>query len=180
MGDKTRLVVAKHLQRIGTIYSAAVKEPTSVFAGAINPVMGVSVLGKAPIPRDGADKVFSPEQMRTIFATAKIIKFGYKRREAMMWILELLAYTGCRPNEVFQLMGGDVCEENGIRYLKIQGIDPTTGKPHPQKSVKTGGPRIVPLHPEVEGFYEYAKKVEIMSLFSKNSNGIVIMVERLI
>jgi integrase len=148
-----------HLQRLGAIFSAVIKEPKSPFHGMINPVSGVVVLGKNPPAKDGRDQVFSPKQSKTILETAARVKFGGKRAEETLWILRLLTFTGARPNEIAQLQGGDVCEENRIKFIRIQEMDCLTGKKHHHKSVKVQD-RVVLLHPMVADFFEHAKKFD--------------------
>jgi integrase len=128
------------------MFSAAAKDPKSPFAGMTNPAKGVGVLGKGPSKKDGSDRVYTSQQVRTILATAERTKFGMKRHPEIFWMLRLLAFTGARPNEIAMLQGGDVMEQDGIKFLRIQNADAVTGKLHPQKSVKTGEARTVPLH----------------------------------
>jgi integrase len=89
------------------------------------------------------------------------VKFGGKRHEQVSWALRLLAFNGPRPNEIFQLQGGDVCmSDNGVKFIWVRDVDPVTGKRHPEKKVKTGQSRRVPLHPDVMDFFEYAAQFD--------------------
>src|SRR5262249_25544382 len=122
-----------------------------------NPAVGVKVLGKKLPRKDGNDRTLAPVQVRAILEIAAKIKFGGERHEQVLWALRLLALNGPRPNEIFQLQAGDVCTSaNGVKFIWIRGIDAVTGKRHPQKRVKTGESRRVPLHPAVMDFFEYA------------------------
>ena len=152
------IMVATHLDRIRAMFSAASREPTdNPFAGMINPAVGVSMLGKRPPRKDGNDRPFTPAQVRTILETAASTKFGGNRHEEVFWSLRLLAFDGPRPNEIYQLQGGDVCvSDNGVRFIWIRDTDAVTGKRHLQKKVKTGEARAVPLHPDVMDFFDYA------------------------
>jgi integrase len=78
----------------------------------------------------------------------------------MLWGLKLLAYSGMRPREVFQLQGGDLqLSYNGVKFLWVTYNDAVTHKRHPEKTVKNNIPRMVPLHdPELLGFYDYAQQ----------------------
>jgi integrase len=154
-------MVATHLNRIRAMFSAACQEPTSPFAGVPNPAVGVKMLGKRPPRKDGTDRTFTPVQVRVILDTAARVKFGGNRHEQVLWALRLLAFNGPRPNEIFQLQGGDVCmTDNGVKFIWIRDIDPRTGKRHPEKKVKTGESRRVPLHPAVVDFFEYAAQFD--------------------
>jgi integrase len=155
----TLCMVATHLGRVQAMFSAACREPTSPFAGIPNPAVGVRVLGKKPPRKDGNDRTFTPVQVRAILETAAQVRFGGKRHEQVLWALRLLAFNGPRPNEIFQLQGGDVCmSDNGVKFIWVRDIDAVTGKCHLQKRVKTGESRRVPLHPGVMDFFEYAAR----------------------
>jgi integrase len=152
----SRQRVGTHLTLIHAMFSAVAREPTSPFAGMTNPAAGVKVLGRNPPPKDGADKVFTPLQVKLVLETAALVKFGNKRHDDILWILRLLTFTGARPNEICQLQGRDVCELDGVRSIRIQENDAVTGRKHPEKSVKTGEARVVPLHPAVMDFCKHA------------------------
>ena len=155
----SREMVAIHLQRIHAMFAAACREPTSPFAGRTNPAAAVpAMLGKKPPRKDGSDKVLTPIEVRTILETATRVRFGKKRHEKVLWSLRLIAFLGPRPNEIYQLQGGDVYELNGVKLIHIRDTDAVTGQPHPQKFVKNGEPRMVPLHPDVMDFFDYAAK----------------------
>jgi integrase len=153
----SRESVATHLGRVHAMFSAACREPTSPFAGMANPAAGISVLGKSPPQKDGRDRAFTPTQLRTVLETAASTKFGGNRHEETVWMLRLLAFTGARPNEIAQLQGGDVYEQDGVKVIHIRNADALTLQPHPQKSVKSEG-RLVPLHPAVLDFFDYADR----------------------
>lgn len=150
------IMLAMHLKRIRMMFSAACREPTSPFRSMINPAIGVNVLGKSPPQKDGRDRAFTPAQGRTILERAASTKFGNQRHEDILWMLRLLAFTGARPNEIAQLQGGDVYEQDGVKLFHIRNADALTDKPHPQKSVKAGEGRLVPLHHDVIEFFDHA------------------------
>jgi integrase len=156
----SRQRVATHLRLIHAMFSAVAKEPTCYFAGMTNPAAGVKVLGKNPPAKGGANRVFTPLQVKLVIETAAAAKFGdgnrKKRHTEILWILRLLTFTGARPNEICQLQGADVFEQDGVKCIRIQEIDAVTGKKHREKSVKTGEARIIPLHPAVLDFYVHA------------------------
>jgi integrase len=153
----SREMVATHLKRVRAMFSAASREPTdNPFAGIINPATGVNVLGKGPPQRDGRDRAFTPSQVRTVLETATRVRLGGNRHKETSWMLRLLAFSGARPNEIAQLQGGDVYEHDGVKLIHIRNTDAITDQTHPQKSVKIGQGRLVPLHPDVIEFFDYA------------------------
>jgi integrase len=159
---KSRGTITGHLGRLHAIYKAARKEPVdNPFHDILNPVAEVSVSGKAEPRKDGADRVFTPPEVLSIFDTAARVRFGDQRHEKIMWALRLIAYGGFRPKEIFQLQGADLAlSYNGVKFIWVRHTDAVSGRPHPQKSVKNDKPRMVPLHPELAGFYEFAQKFD--------------------
>jgi len=77
---------------------------------------------------------------------------------ARRWVPWLCAYTGARVNEITQLRSSDVLKVDGIDCIRIT---PEAG------TVKTGGQRIVPLHPHLveDGFVAWAKRKKPAPLF---------------
>ena len=138
--------------------------------GAHNPCTGVTIdvdyVGEPRHPYTG-------KEVRSILETAKRLKVGksYKGGDASrecLWLLRLEAFHGCRVQEPSQLQRGDLelidvrdvdlrdigLEPDDVRTL--DGFIPTlwfrkecaaTGKPHPEKSIKTGEDRHIALHP---------------------------------
>jgi integrase len=166
---KSRQTIKDHLTRLHSMYGAAAKDGAAEnpFRDLANPV-DVSIPGKDEPRKDGALKVFTPPEVLKILNTAKAIKFGpsYRGRAGlipggdikMVWGLKLLAYTGMRPREVFQLQGGDVqLSYNGVKFLWVTHNDAVSHKKHPEKTVKNDEPRMVPLHPELFGFFDFAQ-----------------------
>ena len=115
----SRQRVATHLTLIHAMFSAVAKEPTSPFAGMTNPAAGVKVLGRNPPPKGGANKVFTPLQVKLVLETAAAVKFGKKRHTDILLILRLLTFTGARPNEICQLQGADVFQQDGVKCIRI-------------------------------------------------------------
>jgi integrase len=74
---------------------------------------------------------------------------------SLRWAHWVMAFTGMRAGEVLQMTGSDVRREGDVWYLAVSE-DATEGK-----SVKTGQPRHVPVHPALirEGFVQYAKGI---------------------
>ena len=74
-------------------------------------------------------------------------------------MLRLLAFSGAAPNEIAQLQGGDVYEQDGVKVFHIRDTDAITQQPHPKKSEKRDvRRRVVPLHPDVMDFFDYAQR----------------------
>jgi len=69
---------------------------------------------------------------------------------ARRWVPWLCAYGGARVNEMTQLRGQDIHEEDGVWVMRIT---PEAG------TVKTGVARIVPLHPHLieQGFLAFVR-----------------------
>jgi integrase len=75
-------------------------------------------------------------------------------RASLRWAPWIMAFSGMRVAEVLQLAAADVREERDVPFLAIHEDDP-------DKSVKTGERRNVPIHPALvaEGFLDYARSV---------------------
>lgn len=86
------------------------------------------------------------EAARILLATRK------ETKPTRRWAHWIMAFTGMRVGEVLQLTRGDVRQEGGIWFLDIHEDDPG-------KSVKTGRPRHVPIHPALiaEGLIAYVQ-----------------------
>jgi integrase len=160
---KSRGAIKAHLERAHAMYKAAAKDPIdNAFHDCANPVREVSLAGKNERRKTG-DKVFTPPEVRTIFKVAREVRFGdtnrLKRHEKIMWAIRLAAYGGFRDDEIFQLQGGDVdVSYNGVKFIWVRHTDAVSAQPHPLKSVKNDQERMVPLHPEVHGFLEFARQ----------------------
>jgi len=167
-GDTTPGMVKTRLGHIKAMFNGAAKDPTSPFHGMSNPATGIGIRGE--LPAEMATLPFSPSQVRMILETAARIRFGDTRKSnrhtETMWALRMMAHTGARPNEILQLQGGDVVEENGVKCLRIQETDAVTGIKHPHKSIKTKKSnrtktderRVIPLHTDVLDFFDYTAK----------------------
>jgi integrase len=95
---------------------------------------------------------FTPEEAKCILTAA--FAFGQSPKRAFdaarRWVPWLCAYTGARGGEITQLRGSDVRQQDGLWTIKIT---PEAG------TVKTGTPRIVPLHEHLiaQGFIEFVR-----------------------
>ena len=156
--DTTRGMVHTRLKQIKAMFSGASQEPDSPFHGMPNPATGIKLLGEKPPVKEVIP--FSPRQVRTIFDTVQTTGFGQDRNAEVLLLLRVIAFTGARPNEIAQLQGGDVLEENGVKLIRIRQTDAVSGALHPQKSVKKGDGRDVPLHDAILGFFNHAGKFE--------------------
>ncbi|EEB86037.1 site-specific integrase [Roseobacter sp. GAI101] len=85
----------------------------------------------------------------------------YKKldRDWRFWIPLVMLFTGARPNEISQLLVGDVKRtENGTWY-----IDVLESEDDHEKSIKTlSSRRMIPLHPELVkiGFLQFVDKIK--------------------
>jgi integrase len=156
-----RDTIRAYLGRIKTMFNTAVgSDPASPFFGMTNPSAGIKILGKDKAPKKTEDRAFSAEQARLILETVERSNFGLSRHADIVWMLKLLTFTGARIREISQLQGGDVREEDGIRFIEIANFDSISNQLHPQKSLKKGTTaRIVPIHPKIADFYDHARKV---------------------
>ncbi len=128
--DTTPGMVEARLGHIKAMFAGAAKDPTSPFHGMPNPARGVGVMGERPTETPSLP--FSPAQVRAILDKVAITGFGdtkkSNRHPEAWWALRLMAHTGARPSEILQLQGGDVAEENGVKFLRIRDRDALTGK----------------------------------------------------
>jgi integrase len=96
-------------------------------------------------------KAFRPAEITTILKAALAITDTKRpRNAAKRWVPWILSYTGARAGEITQLRGTDVVEQDGVAAIRIT---PEAG------TVKTGGPRVVPLHEHLieQGFMRFVQ-----------------------
>ena len=155
-----------HLERASALFAAAIsggKMPDEVER---NPFYEVGVRGTEEDvnPDKAQTDLFTVAQLQTILAKAREIHWGDTRREKRhtetMWLLEVMTYSGMRPNEVLQLQRGDVYvePESSVKVFHIHRKCCVTGTRHPLKSMKNPKLRdvYVPLHPKIEAFFDFA------------------------
>tara|TARA_R110002051_G_scaffold30487_1_gene70521 strand:- start:28063 stop:29631 length:1569 start_codon:yes stop_codon:yes gene_type:complete len=141
-----------YLSTIRTLFGWAVDNDELL----MNPALSV----KQPKPR----KVYNRERGYTDAEAVKVLKVsrsyeptgdmnGYIREKpelvaAKRWVPIICAFTGARVSELTQLRKEDIRQEEG---MWIARITPDAG------SVKAGGYRDVPLHPQIiaEGFADF-------------------------
>ena len=83
--------------------------------------------------------------------TVRILQAARREtRPSLRWAPWIMAFSGMRVGEVLQLGVADVRQDGGIWLMAVHEDDP-------EKSVKTGQRRSVPIHPAVisEGFLTY-------------------------
>ena len=130
-----------------------------------NPAADLGIKGeKAKADRS---KGYSDAEAKALLETSR----GYTRRtasngntepleqaRARRWAPVLLAYTGARVGEICQLRRQDVRLDDPVPHIHIT---PEAG------TVKTGGYRDVPIHPDLlaEGFGEFVRSVDAGHLF---------------
>lgn len=150
----------RQLERLSAMYGVAVSEGwLQNEAPDENPVAGITVHGKDARAPKIKQQPFKGWMTHRVLEAAKFLDFGAERHVAVLWLLKLMAYTGCRPNEVAQLQRADVGLVDGEPCITITQVDANTGKKHKLKSTKNekSEGRIVPLHPDVAGFLAYTQ-----------------------
>lgn len=113
----------------------------------------------------------TPDQIKTFFASSFYkscapnapVPYAKSDREWRYWLPLLSLFTGARPNEICQMLPGDVkCSGKGTWYLDliVSSDDEDEGIEQPAKTLKTPtSRRKIPLHSELValGFVEFAK-----------------------
>ncbi|HHP7234643.1 MAG TPA: DUF6538 domain-containing protein, partial [Desulfobacterales bacterium] len=105
----------------------------------INPFNGLQISDKK-IRVDELRDVFDEQDLKKMFCESREYKEDKHNHAHNFWVPILGLYTGCRLEELCQLYVPDVIESDGIWCLNIE-------EDRPDKSVKTGEKRLVPLHP---------------------------------
>jgi integrase len=96
----------------------------------------------------------SPPPYTDAEAVQILLAARLETRPSLRWSHWIMAFTGMRAGEVLQLLGGDIRQEGDVWFIDVN--ESTEGK-----TVKTGNPRHVPIHPALitEGFVEYAQTI---------------------
>lgn len=142
-------------QTVNQIYCRAAR---TVFGWAVktrkltsNPFAGVGVTQPRKARTRETDEFTGDEATLILSASLRYEKVPERVFDAARrWVPWLCAFTGARAGEITQLRGKDVVEQGGIWVLKIT---PEAG------TVKTGKPRMVPLHEHLieQGFIDFVK-----------------------
>lgn len=112
----------------------------------------------------GEDKqrAFTPEELRRLFLGEEMRGFATDPDQAARYWLPMLGlHTGARINELCQLNPAeDWITPDGIHCLHI--TTETESGEDVTKSIKTGTPRIVPIHPKLIelGFLDYLEQAK--------------------
>lgn len=153
----TGIGAVKHMDALRGMFSAAVARD---FIDA-NPAAGIKPDGDV---KRGRGVPFTGPELVTILDKAAATKFGGKRHDAVLWLLRLAVWTGCRINELAQLRKDDVGVESGVARIWVREGE--------GQSVKTGDDRKVPLHPSIaDAFLAYAKASTGEFIFDCFPNG---------
>ncbi|CAO3429453.1 hypothetical protein [Azospirillum doebereinerae] len=183
--DATRLSVAsirKSISILQTIFEWGVKNGIM----DTNPVKG-AVPAKAKRTAGPARLFFSDEDIKLIFTSpiwagcesdAKYWEPGtHLVQDERRWLPLLALYTGCRLEELGQLLVRDVRQDAGIWFLDITTINENENGSG--KSLKTAGShRRIPLHPVLVqiGFLDYVQGQTTERVFpnlKRNSLGVL-------
>lgn len=115
--------------------------------------------GKLPFnPADGLRLPKAPSEIRYPYTDAEAVQIltaaRLENRPERRWAHWIMAFTGMRVAEVLQLSVSDLQLSDGVHYFVIEGDSP-------EKSVKNGQLRHVPIHPALitEGLLTYASSL---------------------
>jgi len=126
--------INKHLAALSAVFNYAVKHEYR----EVNPASCMAVRKS----REQARVPYDLNDIRRIFGTLLSVREDWKEEE---WIPLLALFTGCRMEEIGQLLITDIKEEGGIPFISISGADE---QGHIVKRVKTASSvRVVPIHP---------------------------------
>jgi integrase len=122
-----------------------------------NPADGISVTEGKKVPPHELQDPFTEEELKKMFCgSLEYGEDGFKQA-SNFWLPIIALYTGMRMEEICQLYVSDVKEKDGI-----WGLDIVEDESKPDKSVKTGEGRFVPLHPfviEELGFVRFVQQL---------------------
>ena len=119
---------------------------------------GVSERHLTADPTDGLrlrkNRQQSPLPYSEADAARILIAARRETKPALRWAHWVMAFSGMRAGEVLQLLGRDVRQEGDLWVIDVN-------ERGDGKSVKTGNPRNVPVHPALlhEGFAAYAQTI---------------------
>jgi len=118
-----------------------------------NPARGLQPSAKAVRKATQETKMFTDEQLVTIFGSAKF-KVLRQKHPHHYWVTLLCLFLACRPEEAAQLRSEDVDTEDGIPYLRLSDAD---GMAEKTKDAR----RRVPVHESLIqlGFMAYVEHV---------------------
>jgi len=119
-----------------------------------NPVEGL--MPKDTRRKDTLRDVFDREDLEKLFCNSKEYSEDKHTKAENFWIPLIALFTGCRREEICQLYVEDVKEVNGVWVLDIN-------EDAPDKRIKTGDARLVPLHPFLVRdlrFIEYVNSIK--------------------
>ena len=103
----------------------------------VNPASGSMIKQKKRV--DELRDVFTKEDLKKLFHAKEYTEDSHKHPHNF-WLPILGLYTGCRLEELCQLYCEDLKEVQGVWVLDINEATP-------DKSIKMGEKRLVPLHP---------------------------------
>jgi hypothetical protein len=156
-GKTAKTVNASRLAHIKAVFNWAVRNVHL----QENPAAGVLVEEGAKKAAKKKNRLpYTDSEAKLILTEARKLPAAAPRFPYRKWLVFLLAYSGCRINELAQLMKADVQTDKatGIHYLdlNIEEVDvtkPAKGEGAAMvKSLKNAGSiRQVPIHPSLSG-----------------------------
>lgn len=111
--------------------------------------------------KDGAERVdFKTSELNVLFNSSswftKNLALYIKHEQDRVYIPLMGLLQGMRLNEISQLYIDDICEDDGINYIRIDTINPL------QKVKNKNSRRKVPIHSKLVelGFFDYVEKLK--------------------
>lgn len=155
-GQEARRLSPKTLEQYVTAMSARWRQAAGdgFISKSIPNPFGDRKIKQAPRPENKTQ--FTRAELQAIFSlpifTQRERPAGGKG-EASFWMPLLLLFTGARPEEIAQLMVGDVFQDPGsgrwVLRITDEGEHPHKGRRQLKTSSTSSGRRTFPLHPEL-------------------------------
>jgi integrase len=148
--------INSYLSNLAAMFNWAIKEGWA----ELNPASGLVDKDLPLLER----RAFQSKELATVFDGLADEK---DETPWKFWVPAIGLCAGARLNEICQLTTEDVCEHEGVHYLRMTVFDPT-GRRNRDKRLKTApSKRNVPLHPQLiaAGFLDYVAKLKSGRLF---------------
>ncbi len=126
--------------RANMFFRFAIEEKRLLPRGHENPVTGLIPKAKKN-GKAQCRKPFDADDLKKLFHSTEYLN-GTHEKPYQFWLPVLALYTGARIEELCQLYVSDIKQLSGVWCLDIN-------EDRPDKSVKNGEQRLVPLHPVI-------------------------------
>jgi integrase len=107
-----------------------------------NPAKGLSIKVSQKKKSHKKQEIFTDEDLKKLFCESSEFGADSLTKPHHFWVPLIGLYTGMRLEEICQLYVSDLKKIGDIWYL-----DALEEEEHPEKSIKTGERRAIPLHP---------------------------------